>query len=63
MAIKTWDQLTLGGGSDRFHSEIVNGTTFEWRCELGSDCDECHEYSLAVWRANHPVIPIRKDNP
>lgn len=39
--VRTWDQMTLGGGFVRFHSETTNATTYVWECNQ-PDCDDCH---------------------
>lgn len=42
-AIQTWEQMTLGGGCVRFHSETIGNMSTYWECE-DEDCDFCHEY-------------------
>lgn len=41
--VHTWDQLTLGGGVVRFHSETIGTEPHYWECE-DEDCSECYDY-------------------
>lgn len=41
--VQTWEQLTLGGGFVRFHSETVGRTSNQWECE-DENCDDCRDY-------------------
>ena len=41
--VQTWEQMTLGGGVVRFHSETIGSTSSYWEC-VDENCDDCHAY-------------------
>lgn len=41
--VYSWDQLTLGGGVQRFHSETIAGQPREWECN-DENCSECYNH-------------------
>jgi len=42
--VHTWDQLTLGGGFVRFHSETIGTQPHIWECN-DENCDDCRNYN------------------
>ncbi len=41
--VRTWDQLTLGGGVVRFHSETIGTQPHIWECQ-DENCVTCVTY-------------------
>jgi mannose/cellobiose epimerase-like protein (N-acyl-D-glucosamine 2-epimerase family) len=41
--VRTWEQMTLGGGFVRFHSETIGTEPHYWECE-DENCSECYTY-------------------
>lgn len=42
-SIQTWEQMTLGGGCVRFHSETIGNMSTYWECE-DEECVTCVTY-------------------
>jgi hypothetical protein len=42
--IITWEQLLLGGGRVRFHSETTATANYYWEC-VDEECEDCFEFS------------------
>lgn len=41
--VQTWEQMTLGGGVVRFHSETIGHQSSYWEC-VDEECSDCYNY-------------------